>query len=119
MRIDGYSSSYALERGARQGTANTAYREVQREQELSREQPAPAAASQGFERIAQPRQVQPSLALREGNNDQLPSRAREFLDSYQAPLSNKAAQALASYGSTANMVAELDAAEVLGLDLYA
>ena len=49
----------------------------------------------------------------------MPARAREFLDSYQRPVSGRVAQALASYGSTANMVSEVDATEVLGLDLYA
>lgn len=119
MRIDGFASSYPLDRGARPSSANNAYREVQRDQELRREQPAPASGSQGFESVPQPRQVQNALAARESNNDQLPSRAREFVDGYQRPMSGRVAQALASYGSTANMVSEVDATEVLGLDLYA
>ncbi|PTU76514.1 hypothetical protein [Pseudomonas mangrovi] len=119
MRIDGFSSSYPLDRGARPSPASNPYREIQREQELRREQPAPASGSQGFESVPQPRQVENALAAREGNNDQLPARAREFLDSYQRPVSGRVAQALASYGSTANMVSEVDATEVLGLDLYA
>ena len=37
----------------------------------------------------------------------------------QRGLSNKASQALASYGSTASFTVEGGAAEVLGLDIYA
>lgn len=119
MRIDGFSSAYPLDRGARQSPASTAYREVQRDQELRREQPSSAAGTQGFDSVPQPRQVEVVRSARENNNDQLPTRAREFLDSYERPLSNRVVQALASYGSTANMVSDIDASEVLGLDLYA
>jgi hypothetical protein len=37
----------------------------------------------------------------------------------ERPLTNRAAQALQSYGTTASFSADIDAHEVLGLDLYA
>lgn len=119
MRIDGFSSSYSLDRSARQGSAPSAYREVQRDQELRREQPASTAASQGFELIPQPRRAEQPQASRETNQDLLPARAREYMDSYRPALSARASQALASYSSTAQLPSDPDAAEVLGLDLYA
>ena len=52
------------------------------------------------------------------NSDSLPTRAQDL--GYQQPaLSNRAAQALASYSTTAAYANESDAQEVLGLDLYA
>lgn len=114
MRIDGYLPSYSPDRGPRSGTAVTPYREAQREIEVQREQPAPPANSQGLEQTPQIRRVQASSA----NTDSLPARAQAL--GYQQPmLSNRAAQALASYGSTAAYGNQSDAQEVLGLDLYA
>ncbi|AYC32025.1 hypothetical protein D3880_06355 [Pseudomonas cavernae] len=110
MRIDGFSSSYSLDRSPRSGAVTPA-REVQREVAERREQPAPSSGSQSFEPIAQ--------ARRAGNpsHNSLPVPAPAV--SYQRPLSNHAAQALASYGSTASYTSDVDALEVLGLDLYA
>lgn len=113
MRIDGLSSSYPLDRSPRPGSAVTPYREVQRASENRAEQPAAPASSQGFEQAPQPRRVQASNA----GSDSLPARPQDLAQ--QRALSNRAAQALASYGSTASFVAETDAQEVLGLDLYA
>lgn len=114
MRIDGYLPPYSPDRGPRSGTAVTPYREAQREVEVQREQPAAPASSQGLEQQPQIRRVQASSA----NADSLPARAQNA--SYaQPPISNRAAQALASYGTTATYANESDAQEVLGLDLYA
>ncbi|MDF3935243.1 hypothetical protein [Pseudomonas citronellolis] len=117
MRIDGLSSySTTPDSGARSsGTAVTPYRDVMREAEARREQPASVAASQGFEQQPQQRQVQASNA----SAGSLPIVLSDSL-AYQRPLSSRAAQALASYSSTANLpVASYDAPEVLGIDLYA
>ncbi len=114
MRIDGYLPSYSPDRGPRSGTAVTPYREAQRELEAQREQPAAPASSQGLEQAPQIRRVQASSS----NTDSLPTRSQDL--GYQQPtLSNRAAQALASYSTTAAYASEYDAQEVLGLDLYA
>ncbi|MGP0174832.1 hypothetical protein ACSVIJ_23535 [Pseudomonas sp. NCHU5208] len=114
MRIDGYLPSYSPDRGPRSGTAVTPYREAQREIEVQREQPAAPSSSQGLEQQPQIRRVQASSA----NSDSLPS--REQSATYAQPrLSDRVAQALASYSTTATYANESDAQEVLGLDLYA
>jgi hypothetical protein len=116
MRIDGFASSYPLDRSPRPGTAVTPYREVQREAEQRREQPATPSSTQGFEQTPQMRRVQPANAGREGSGERLPVRAQDFTE--QRALSKQALQALASYSSTASFASEADASEVLGLDLY-
>lgn len=113
MRIDGSLSSYSPDRGPRSGTAVTPFREAQREIEARREQPAAPASSQGFEQVPQTRRVQASSA----GGDSLPARPRDL--GYQPALSSRAAQAIASYSSTATFASEADAQQVLGLDLFA
>jgi hypothetical protein len=114
MRIDSFISSYTPERSARPGSAATPFREAQREVEARREQPALPAATQGIERVAQPRKVDANNAIVEGLSVRQPD---DYL--YQPPLHNRAAQALASYTTTASFASDLDAHEVMGLDLYA
>ncbi len=113
MCIDGSIASYSPDRGPRSGTAVTPFREAQREIEARREQPAPPASSQGFEQVPQSRRVQAPSS----GSDSLPVRARDA--AYQPALSSRAAQAIASYSSTASFASEADAQQVLGLDLYA
>mgnify|MGYP003453053189 CR=1 FL=1 len=116
MRIDGFTSSYSLDRTPRPGSAVTPLRESQREVEERREQsviPSPAS-SQGFEQTPQPRRVQPGTA----SSDSLPARSQEAY-SQQRGLSSRANQALSAYGNTASYTNERDASEILGLDLYA
>ena len=112
MRVEGFSSA-PLNRISPPGSAVTPYREARRNDEQRGEQPAATSASQGFDSQPQPRRVQA------GNpgSENLPARAQDL---YQArPVSSRAAQALASYGSTANMPVDPDASQVLGLDLFA
>jgi hypothetical protein len=113
MRIDSPTSFSSLDRGARAGAAVTPLRDIQRDIEQRREQPALPASSQGFDMTAQERRVQASNA----SSDSLPARQQEPL--IPRGLSNRANQALASYGSTAGFAGQTDAQEVLGLDLYA
>jgi hypothetical protein len=113
MRIDSPTSFIALDRGARAGVAVTPLRDVPRDIEQRREQPASPASSQGFEVAPQERRVQASNA----SSDSLPARQQEQLN--PRGLTNRANQALASYGSTAAYGVQPDAQEVLGLDLYA
>src|SRR5262245_54487183 len=95
MRIDGFTSSYPLERSPRQGSAITPLREVQREDELRREPPAKPASTQGYEQTAQVRRVQAGNAP----GDSLPVRPQDLMQ--QRAISNRAAQAIASYSNTA------------------
>ncbi|AOE87152.1 hypothetical protein [Pseudomonas sp. TCU-HL1] len=113
MRIDGFTSSYPLERSPRQGSAVTPLREIQREEEARREQPSAPSTTQGFEQAPQPRRVQASNS----SGDSLPVRPQDLTQ--HRTISNRAAQAIASYSSTALLATESDAPEVLGLDLYA
>lgn len=113
MRIDGFIPSYSPDRSPRPGSAVTPFREAQREIEQRREQPASPASSQGFESVAQPRKVEASNP----SSDSLPARLTD--QRYQPALSNRAAQAIASYSSTASFPTDSDAQQVLGLDLYA
>lgn len=118
MRIDVNTSSYPLDRSARPGSAVTPFREVQRADELRREQAAPGSASQGFERVAQERRVEQGSLSSEAYQ-RLAERQQGLNDVYERPLTSKVALALASYGSTAGMTSDVDANEVLGLDLFA
>lgn len=113
MRIDGSIPAYSPDRGPRSGTAVTPFREVQREAEARREQPALPASSQGFEQAPQTRRVEASSA----GTDSLPARSQG--PGYPQGISNRAAQAIASYSSTASFATESDAQQVLGLDLFA
>lgn len=113
MRIDGNIAPYSPDRGPRSGTAVTPYREANREVEVKREQPASPAGTQGFEQTPQIRRVQQSNA----STDNYPVRALDT--TYQLAMSNRAAQAIASYSSTAAYARDVDAQQVLGLDLYA
>ncbi|UCO97178.1 hypothetical protein LF844_21270 [Metapseudomonas lalkuanensis] len=113
MRIDGFNSSSPLERSPRQGSAVTPFREIQREEEARREQPSTPSSTQGYEQAPQSRRVQAG----NGSTDSLPVRPQDLIQ--QRNMSNRAAQAIASYSTTARMTAEYDAPEVLGLDLYA
>ncbi len=114
MRIDGFSSSYPLDRSPRPGSAVTPLRETQREIEQRQDQPVSPASTQGYEQLAQPRRVQAGNA----SSDSLPARFQDNL-SQQRGFSAKANQALAAYGNTAGYTDERDASQVLGLDLYA
>lgn len=113
MRIDSSSQLLTLERSPRQGAATTPLRESQRAAEQRGELPGSPATSQGLESQPQPRRVVASTA----SSENLPARSQAF--SYERPPSGRASQALASYTSTAQLGADPDAPEVLGLDLYA
>ncbi|OEC59211.1 hypothetical protein [Pseudomonas sp. ENNP23] len=115
MRIDGFTSSISLDRSPRQGSATTAFREVQREVESRRDVPSTPANTQGFEQVAQPRKVEASNA----SSDALPARLQDLQQPVARNLSNRAYLAIASYSTTASFASEGGAPEVLGLDLYA
>jgi len=116
MRIDGFNI-YTQDRPSRPSTAVTPYREVQREDEIS-EGADGISTSQGLEREAQTRQVPNGNSLQVYEEASLPQ-AAYTAQSYQQPMNSRAAQALASYGTTADMARSQDAEQILGLDLYA
>lgn len=103
MRINGFpSTTYSLDRAVRPGSEVTPYREMVGSGTATREaNPA-----------SQPSRVAPPGSARPGSLAELTTPYRPALNSY-------AAQALASYASTASLAADPDALEVLGLDLYA
>lgn len=112
MRIDASTTSFLPDRTARPGSAVTPFREAQREIEQRREQPLPPVNTRDIEQIIQVRKG-------EANNrtENLPARLQSQL--FQPPLNNRAAQALASYNSTARIASETETQQVLGLDIFA
>ena len=115
MRIDGFTSSYTLDRTPRPGSAVTPFREIQREQEARRDVPATPSTTQGIESTPQQRRVQAANA----STDSLPARYQQEAQVQRNGVSSRAQQALASYASTASYSNESDASEILGLDTYA
>lgn len=114
MRIDGFTSSYPLDRTPRPGSAVTPFREIQRDEEARREVPATPSTSQGIESTPQQRRVQASNA----SSDSLPARSQDVLVQRNG-VSSRAQQALDSYATTASYSNERDSTEILGLDTYA
>lgn len=112
MRIDGYSP-VPLDRPTRPGGAVAPYRDSQRAAELQREPIASDAVE--LPRTPPLRQVEP--ASRSGEL-QLSYASARHTQPNDPPLSSQAARALASYTATA-MHRDVDADEVVGLDLYA
>ncbi|MGV8604998.1 hypothetical protein, partial [Pseudomonas aeruginosa] len=99
MRIDGLSSSsLPLERSARPGSAVTLYRDVQREVEARRGQPAPVSVIQGFDQAPLPLQVQASSS----GGDSLPVSARDLL-AFQRPVSSHSSVVQAIDNPTADL----------------
>lgn len=119
MRLDGFFPSvYPLDRPAPRGGSVVPYRDSERAAEKAYEagiEPGSALEST-YEHLGRP---QPSETVEQSSKapgDFLPSRFEALME---RPLSSRAAQALQSYGTTASFTADLDANEVLGLDLYA
>ncbi len=110
MRIDGFASAYAQPRSAPRSEPRDAAAEEQRERAS---QPAATEQQQGFDA----QEIQRRVNALSKNQENLPTNLREA--TLQRPLSNRAAQALASYGSTAQITGEADASRLAGLDLYA
>ncbi|MEN0108343.1 MAG: hypothetical protein AAGC84_18250 [Pseudomonas sp.] len=114
MRIDGFTSSYTLDRTPLPGSAVTPFRDVQRAQEIRQDVPATPSTTQGIESTPQQRRVQAANA----STDSLPARSQDVFVQRQG-VSNRAQQALASYATTASYSNEADSTEILGLDTYA
>jgi hypothetical protein len=113
MRIDGSTFSHSPERSTRTEVALTPYRALPPEQ-AGQEQDG---LLEGREAVAPTSGAEPDLLS--SRSQWLAARAVNPGAAYSGSLSLHALTALSSYGSTANMVSNLDATEVLGLDLYA
>ena len=120
MRLNGLApSAYPLERPAQPGSAPVPYRESERAAEQARESIVTPAgqADSTYEHLS--RRSSKSESTDYGSvisGDFMPARFEAMME---RPLTSRATQALQSYGSTASFTADLDAHEVLGLDLYA
>lgn len=119
MRIDALNSSYTIDRSAREpGSKALSFRDIQRDQEIRREQPQPSSATQGMAAQPQLRQVEASQPVSQVYDEPV-SLQRFAVNPVSQGLSTRAQQALAAYGATANMAVNFDAYEVVGIDLYA
>lgn len=115
MRIDGYSSAY--ERPGRSSGALVPYREGQRTTYVPQPESTRASAPEAEPVEGEVRRVEPGSAIFELRQAYASAR---FSDAGDArPLSSRAAQALASYTTTARYNQDFDSSEVVGLDLYA
>lgn len=119
MRLNGLApSAYPIERVSQRENAPVPYGESERVAERAREsivtsstqaESAPEDGAQGTK----------SESIDYGSvisGDFMPARFEAMME---RPLSSRATLALQSYGTTATFSADLDAHEVLGLDLYA
>tara|TARA_Y100001949_G_scaffold175878_1_gene186928 strand:+ start:11272 stop:11634 length:363 start_codon:yes stop_codon:yes gene_type:complete len=119
MRLNGLApTAYPIERPAHPGSAPVPYRESERAEEKARESivtPASQADST-YEHLARGSKSQSADYGSVISGDFMPARFEAMME---RPLTSRATQALQSYGTTASFTADLDAHEVLGLDLYA
>ncbi len=119
MRIDAPSLPVSLDRSPRQGTASSAYRQIQQDTQQTAQRPdavvspAPGSSTSGLQVY--------SGTTASSTTDSLYGRlpATQPDQDYQPRLNNRAAQAIASYSSTAAFVADSDGPQVVGLDLFA
>ncbi|MCQ4320410.1 hypothetical protein [Stutzerimonas stutzeri] len=120
MRLNGLApSAYPIERPAHPGSAPVPYhRKSERAAEPARE-PIVTPASQAdatYEHLARRSKSESTDYASVISRDFMPARFEAMME---RPLTSRATQALQSYGTTASFTADLDAHEVLGLDLYA
>jgi len=119
MRLNGLApSAYPIERPAQRGSAPVPYRESERAAEQARESIATPSsqADATYEHLSRRSRTESSDFGSVISGDFMPARFEAMME---RPLTSRASQALQSYGTTASFTADLDAHEVLGLDLYA
>lgn len=119
MRLNGLApSAYPIERPAQPGSAPVPYRESERAAEQARESIVTPVSQPDstYEHLSRPSKSESTDYGSVISGDFMPARFEAMMD---RSLSSRAAQALQSYGSTASFTADVDAHEVLGLDLYA
>lgn len=119
MRLNGLAPyAYPIERPAQPGSAPVPYRESEKAAEQARESiVTPSSQSEStYEHLARRPQSESTDYGSVISGDFMPARFEAMME---RPLTSRATQALQSYGTTASFSADLDANEVLGLDLYA
>jgi hypothetical protein len=119
MRLNGLAlSAYPIERPAQRGSAPVPYRESERAADQARESVITPAnqADSTYEHLGRRPQSEPTDYTSVVPGNFMPARFEAMME---RPLTSRAAQALQSYGTTASFSADIDAYEVLGLDLYA
>ena len=119
MRLNGLApSAYPFERAPQRGGAPVPYRESERAAEQAREAIVTPVSQTEFtyEHLSRPTRSESADDASVISGDFMPARFEAMME---RPLTSRASQALQSYGSTASFTADLDAHEVLGLDLYA
>lgn len=119
MRLNGFASSaYPIEYVPQRENVPVPYRESEKAVEQARRSSiSPADQTDStYEHLARRPQNEPTDYISAVPGDFMPSRFEAMME---RPLTSRATQALQSYGTTASFNADLDAHEVLGLDLYA
>lgn len=119
MRLNGLAPSvYPLERPAQPGSAPVPYRESERAADQARQSiVTPSSETEStYEHLSRRHKSESTDYGSVISGDFMPARFEAMME---RPLTSRATQALQSYGSTASFTADLDANEVLGLDLYA
>ncbi|TWI58767.1 hypothetical protein IQ22_00479 [Pseudomonas duriflava] len=121
MRIDSYTSSYSLDRPGRYRSDN-AYAEIQHEEEVRRDRPTDSqAVSQGLGETPLIRRVESASSANDASGSASSDMQWLMVSDqawYQQPLTARASQALASYGSVALLAREAESQQVMRLDLY-
>jgi hypothetical protein len=122
MRLNGLApSAYPIERVPLRENAPVPYRESEKAAEQARESretivtPASQADST-YEHLSRRTKSESTDYASVVSGDFMPARFEAMME---RPLTNRASQALQSYGTTASFNTDIDAHEVLGLDLYA
>lgn len=119
MRLNGLApSAYPIERAPQRESAPVPYRESEKAAEKARESIVTPSSSTDstYEHLSRPSRSESTDYGSVISGDFMPARFEAMME---RPLNSRAAQALQSYGTTASFSADLDAHEVLGLDLYA
>lgn len=119
MRLNGFvPSAYPIDRPAQPGSAPVPYRESERAAQQARESIVTSAtqAESTYEHLSRRSKSESTDYGSVISGDFMPARFEAMME---RPLNSRAVQALQSYGTTASFSADLDAQEVLGLDLYA
>ncbi|AHL76341.1 hypothetical protein CH92_15085 [Stutzerimonas stutzeri] len=119
MRLNGLApSAYPIERAPLRESAPVPYRESEKAAEQARESiVTPSSQTDAtYEHLSRQNRSESIDYGSVISGDFMPARFEAMME---RPLNNRAAQALHSYGTTASFSANLDAHEVLGLDLYA